>query len=201
MNSAETAPLATTSRWATPTRWLHALVALTLTTQLVLSLLMVPPDELEGASALQQGAMEGHEVVGLVAAGVLLLHWLWLFMARSDIKFSNLFPWSPSGIKRILGELSYLFKHRKLPPVGEHGGLSGFVHGLGILIATLMAATGVGLYVVMDFLGGFENPLFEEIAEVHGLFGNLMWVYLILHALAAIWHEFMGERIFAGIRP
>ena len=188
-------------RWAKPTRWLHSLMALGLTTQLVLSLIMLPPDELEGASELQKAATEGHEVVGLITAGIMLLHWLWLFMSSSDIKFRNMFPWTPSGIKRIVGETVYLIKHRKLAPIGEHGGLSGFIHGLGFLVATIMAGSGVGLYVVMDFMGGFENPLFEQIADVHVLFGNLMWAYLVLHALAAIWHEFLGERIFAGIRP
>ena len=184
-----------TQRWSKITRWLHALIALSLTVQLILSLVLAPPDELDDATELAKAAMEGHELIGLVAASLLLLHWLWILLPNNDVKLGNLFPIMGAGLQQIKSDISYILKNKTLPH-GDHGGLSGLVHGLGILIASAVATTGVGLYIVMDFTPqGFENPLFEEIAEVHELFGNLMWAYLIAHVFAAAWHEYSGERI------
>lgn len=189
-------------RWLKPTRWLHALIALGVTAQLTLSLVMAQPDHLDKAGTFAKLAWEGHEWVGLFAAAALFLHWVWLLMSRSDVKLRNLFPWSAVGMKQVGGEVTYLLKNRKLPAVAKHGGLSGFIHGLGILIATFMAASGVGLYLVMNFTaGGFDNPLFEQIAQLHSLASNLMWAYLTGHVLASVWHEYFGEKIFAAIRP
>lgn len=192
-----------TPRWSKPTRWLHALIALSVTIQLLLSLTMVPPDKLNGASTLEKFSMESHEWVGLIAAGLLFTHWVWLLMSNSDVKLRNLFPWTSSGLRRIGTEVSYLIQNKKLPPAGEHGGVSGLIHGLGLLVASGMTLTGVGLYAVMDYTqGGFENPLFEQIAGIHSLLGNLMWVYLVGHFLAALWHEYLGDRIIAQMfRP
>ncbi len=186
-----------TPKWSKITRWLHTLIALSLTAQLILSLVLAPPDEFDDASELAKTAMEGHEVVGLVAAGLLFLHWLWMLIPNNDVKLGNLFPIIGAGLKQTKSDIGYILKNKTLP-YGDHGGLSGLVHGLGILIASAIAATGVGLYIVMDFTSqGFENPLFEDIAEMHELFGNFMWAYLIAHVFAAAWHEYAGERIIA----
>ena len=186
-----------TQRWSKITRWLHALIALSLTIQLILSLVLAPPDELDDASELAKAAMEGHELIGLIAAGLLLLHWIWMLIPNNDVKLANLFPIMGAGLQQTKSDIGYILKNKMLPRA-DHGGLSGLVHGLGILIASAVAATGVGLYVVMDFTTqGFENPLFEEIAEVHELFGNLMWAYLIAHVFAAALHEYTDEPIIS----
>ncbi len=187
------------NQWSKITRWLHASIALSLTIQLVLSLVLVPPDEFDEAGSLGIWAMEGHEIIGLVAAGLLFLHWLWMFLPNNDVKLTNLFPFlKAGGVQQIKSQIQYVMKEQKLPDASEHGGLAGLIHGFGILIATAVAVSGVGLYVVMEYSSkGFENPLFENIAEVHELFGNLMWFYLIAHVLAAGWHEYAGERIIS----
>lgn len=197
----DTTLLAPAPRWLRPTRWLHALIALSLTTQLILSEFMAKPDHLDRASELEKTLWEGHEWIGLFAAGALVLHWVWSFMSNSDVKLGNLFPWSTDGFKRIKSEVSYLIKARKLPAAGEHGGLAGFIHGLGILIGSAMAATGVGLYIVIDYLGGPEDPLFEQIAQIHGFLGTFMWIYLVGHVLAVAWHEYLGEKVLSSMRP
>jgi len=187
-----------TKTWSKVTRWLHALIALSIVIQLILSLILVPPDEFEGASSLAKIAMEGHEFIGLIAATLLFFHWLWIFSASSDIKLANLFPLSRQGIQKVKSEIAYVFERKALPPAGEHGGMAGLIHGLGILIASGVALTGVGLYIVMDSSAqGLETPVFEIIAEIHELFGNLMWIYLVAHVLAAGWHENKGDRIIS----
>ena len=42
------------SYWSKTTHWLHALITLGIISQLIFSLLMVPPDEFEGASELSK---------------------------------------------------------------------------------------------------------------------------------------------------
>ena len=186
------------TQWSKITRWLHALIAITIIGQLISSLILVPPDEMEGASFLGKMAMETHEIVGLTAALLLFLHWLWSFISSSDIKLSKLFPLTVNGYRRSVAEISYLLKHKKLPSTdtANSGNLASLFHGIGIIVASIAAFSGTGLYYVMDFTAkGFENPLFEEVAEVHETFANLMWLYLIIHVLAAMWHEYSDERI------
>jgi len=182
--------------WSKVTRWLHALIALSIITQLLLSQVLAPPDEFIDATDLAKAAMEGHEVIGLIAAGLLVIHWLWLFLQQSDVKLKNLFPLSLVGRQQVMADIKYLLKNKSLPSAENHGGLSGLIHGIGILVASGVAFTGVGLYIVMDFTEeGFESFFFEAIAEVHELFGNLMWFYLVAHVFAAVWHEYSGDHI------
>ena len=185
--------------WSKITRWLHALIAISIVGQLISSLILVPPDEMAEATFIGGMAMETHEIMGLFAAALLFLHWLWSFMSNSEIKLSKLFPFSINGYRKITSEISYLLKYKKLPSGTEQentGNLASLFHGFGLIIASFVAFSGAGLYYVMDFTArGFENPLFENIAEIHELFGNLMWFYLGVHVLAAVWHEYSNERI------
>ena len=186
----------TITMWSIVTRWLHALIALSIITQLLLSQVLAPPDEFEDATDLAKAAMEGHEVIGLIVAGLLVIHWLWLFLRQSDVKLRNLFPLHLAGRQQVGADIRYALKNKLLPSAENHGGLSGLIHGVGILIASGVAFTGVGLYIVMDFTAkGFDSFLFEAVAEIHELFGNLMWFYLIAHVVAAAWHEYSGDHI------
>jgi cytochrome b561 len=191
--------IVTTRQWHTITRLLHGLMAVGIIGQLVFSQLMVAPDELKDATALQKFALEAHELLGLATVGIMLLHWLWMLFPRSDVLFSNLFPWGPSGLKRVWGDVLHIINKRHLPEVGNESGLAGFVHGLGFLIATLMAASGFALYLVLDWGDGAGSDSFETYADIHGLVANFMWVYLIAHVIAAVWHEYRGQRLIAGM--
>jgi hypothetical protein len=70
--------------------------------------------------------------------------------------------------------------------------LSSAVHGLGLLLATFLAMSGAAwLYL---FTG---TPYGRIVLMAHKLAGNVMWAYLIAHAMAALAHEARGDRIFA----
>ena len=191
--------LVTPRQWHGFTRLLHALMALGIVGQLIFAQLMAAPDELEEATALQKFSLEGHEWLGLFTLGVLVLHWLWLLMPSGDVSFAKLFPWGPAGLKRIGADIAHIIKHRHLPEVGEASGLSGFVHGLGFLIASVMAASGLALFLVMEWGDGAGSDSFEKYADIHVLVANGMWIYLIAHVIAAVWHEYRGQRLIAGI--
>ena len=85
--------------WSPLTKFLHIGMVVTIVTQLVISLVMEipapPPAQAQGIGAT---FFEIHEIVGLVAAVFILLHWLWLFKAP-DNSFADFFPWNSSGRK------------------------------------------------------------------------------------------------------
>jgi cytochrome b561 len=191
--------LVTPHQWHGVTRLLHGLMAVGIIGQLAFSQLMVAPDELEEATNLQKFSLEGHEILGLVVVGVMVLHWLWLLLPNTDVSFAKLFPWGPSGLKRVFADVAHIFKRGQLPEVGNDSGLAGFVHGLGFLIASVMAASGFALYLVMDFGDGAGSDSFEQYAEIHEVVATFMWIYLAGHVLAAAWHEYRGQRLIAGM--
>lgn len=191
--------IVTAPQWHIVTRLLHGLMAVGIIGQLLFSLLMVAPDELDTADALQKFALDAHEVLGLATVGIMLAHWLWMLFPRSDVAFSKLFPWSLSGLKGIGADVSHIIKHRHLPEAGNSSGLSGFVHGLGFLVASGMAVSGFALYLVLDWGDGVESAAFGTYAGIHSLLGTFMWIYLGGHVLAAAWHEYRGQRLIAAM--
>jgi cytochrome b561 len=66
------------------------------------------------------------------------------------------------------------------------------VHGLGLLLATYLAATGFIVYTQMAADGSMTS-LGHMLADWHGALANVMWAYLIGHALMALLHQIMGE--------
>lgn len=64
------------------------------------------------------------------------------------------------------------------------------MHGLGLLTATAMAATGSALALLALHKGQASTVL-----EIHKLISNLMWAYLIGHAGLALLHQLAGQRV------
>jgi cytochrome b561 len=184
-------------QWQRSTRWLHALIALGIGGQLLLSLLMAHPDHLQHADALGRLTLKAHEYLGLATFAIVLAHWVWLVLPRSDVSYGHLFPWSGVALRLVKNDAVHLWRERKLPPVNEAGGLSGLIHGLGLLNATAMVVSGLGLYLLASFGGGVKSTAFHTLGDMHSAIGNLMWTYLIGHVLAAIWHQHHGERIIS----
>ncbi|MEJ2478787.1 MAG: cytochrome b/b6 domain-containing protein [Acidihalobacter sp.] len=175
--------------WRRPVRWLHFGLALTITLQLFNSLVMSPPFY-RHASAFGLGLFGMHEYLGLLAAAIVVLHWLWMPFDRQRL-FSHLFPWGAQGRRDVMDDLRTLAQGQ-LPGESDRGGLSGLVHGLGLLAATGAGLTGVLLYVLM---GASSAPalLLYLSAELHSAFGNLMWGYLGGHVLLATVHHLIGH--------
>lgn len=187
----------TAPQWHTVTRLLHGLMAVGIVGQLLFSQFMIGPDHLDRATALEKFALEGHEILGLVAVGAILAHWLWMLFPRSDVSFSKLFPWTPMGLTAVGVDVAYLIKHRHLPEADNSGSLSGFIHGLGFLVASGMAVSGFALFLVLDWGDGAGSDSFETYAGIHDVFSTFLWVYLGGHVAAAAWHEYRGQHIIA----
>jgi len=180
----------TQAKWSLPTRWLHIGLALTVSLQLFISLVMEPPDE-EHATALARAAFEAHEAVGVAAVLIVLVHWLWSVMGKADGGLAHLFPWSGSAWGVVKSDISGLM-NRRLPDGGPRGGLPGLVHGLGFLAVTGMAVTGAVLFVIFPETGKPSDTV-EFFAEIHEFIANFVWAYWFGHVGLALVHKWAGH--------
>jgi cytochrome b561 len=178
-------------KWSVQTRWLHIGLALTVTLQLAISLIMEPPDE-KSASALARAAFEAHEAVGIAAVIIVLAHWLWSLSSRADGGLARLFPWSGSAWLEVKSDVSKLM-NRQLPDGGVRGGLPGLVHGLGFLAVSGMTLTGAALFVLFPETGKPDDTV-EFIADIHSFIANFVWAYWGGHVALALLHNKAGHR-------
>lgn len=165
------------------TRILHWLAALAILAQLALSLVMRGPEPNRPGDSW----FEVHEKVGIAAAAILVAFWLWSVVRSGETRFVAFFPWfSPPQLKLVLGDARRLFA-----PLHEGRSERPFasaIHGLGLIVATVMAATGLLGYFVASA---------RSLLGVHGTVAPLMWAYLAGHVGISIIHEVRGERIVA----
>jgi len=175
------------------TRWLHAGLALGITLQLALSLVMESPEPDEPAiTGIAAATFEVHENVGMVVLAILVLHWLWQLSGHTLHGLGHLFPWfSASGRAAVVADAKHLVASR-MRDNPEVSPLAGAVHGLGILVATAMAASGAVLYFGMADNGSMSKPV-NVIEEFHGLMANFMWAYLVGHVAMGALHRKLGH--------
>ena len=176
--------------WSIQTRWLHIGLALTVSLQLAISLIMEPPDK-ESATALARAAFEAHEIVGMTALLIVLLHWGWNLASRANGGLSHLFPWTGAAFAEVKSDIGLLLK-RQVPEGGPRGGLPGFVHGLGFLAVTGMVATGAVLFFIFPETGK-PNDTVELFADIHEFIANFVWIYWGGHVALALFHKWAGQ--------
>lgn len=178
------------ANWSLPTRWLHIGLAVTVTAQLFISLIMEPPIH-QDASALAHGAYQVHEAVGLAALAIVLAHWLWTMIAKADGGRAHLFPWRGEALAAVKGDIAALM-NRRLPDGGPRGGLPGLVHGLGFLAVSGMAMTGAVLFEIFPDAGR-PGPIAHGFKEVHQFLANFVWAYWYGHVGLALLHKWSGH--------
>lgn len=180
------------ARWDGFTRVLHWGLTLCVTFQLFSGLWISTPGTLL--------YFHWHEYMGLAAAAVILMHWIWSFSHRD---LGLLFPWHAAGLARVGGEMAGMLRGR-LPAAGPQIGLSSFVHGLGLLAMTGMAATGVLLFMLIPArLGGLADgphpAAITSLSLIHRYLAYLAWTYWCGHVGFAVLHQLRGARVFGGI--
>jgi cytochrome b561 len=177
------------------TRILHAALAVAIVHQLVTSLFMERPRP-GGSSG--NFAFEFHEAVGLASLGLLALFWLWTVVRRGETQPGALFPWlSAERRRRVFADIRSIvggLVRRRFPPLASEMPLASAVHGLGLLVATAMATTGAIVYATMGADGSLPTGGKFSL-ELHEVFANLMWAYLIGHAGMAVLHDMAGHRV------
>jgi cytochrome b561 len=158
------------------TFWLHVALAFTVSAQMMFGLVMDAPRPGVPIGGTGSSFFEIHRVFGPVVVVVLCAHWLWQLSGRASNGMRSLYPWAfrrqassapPSGKKRL-------------------GLLSGAVQGLGLVIATLMAATGIVMFFAMGGDGGLPATL-AAAREIHSVAAVFLWIYLGFHLLISLW--------------
>lgn len=187
--------------WDRPTRYLHFGLALTVTVQLLISLVMEEPHGEHARSALESGAFEVHEWVGMAALAIVLLHWLWSLLSHGGAGLGHLFPWGAGGRARVLAELRAILRGQ-LPEGGPQGGLAGLVHGLGLLTITAMAVSGGVLFFLLPENGAPLSEGVHDIGELHSFIATFAWIYWGAHLALAVLHHLFGHDTLRGMfRP
>lgn len=170
------------------TRFIHLATALAVTAALVISLFMPHPKQ------GQQGDFwfEVHEKTGLVALGGLVLFWLWAMFRRGEPSLADWFPYlSSRPLNSLMADTKAhlaILRGGKLPTSSEQP-LANAVHGLGALIALIMAATGT--------LGYFYDMGLA--LKLHEAFTVPMWLYFGGHVLFSFYHEFAHDPVLRNM--
>lgn len=171
------------------TRIAHMGLALAIISQLLTSLVMVPPSPPNDGSILY----EIHEYGGLAAFAFMLLFWIVLTTRRIGTAPGKLFPWFST--RRLIAVWEDVKSHSRslvrlrLPSYDENGPLASAIHGLGLLLMTVMAATGT-LYYFINTGDPDAGGLVGVLILVHTTLANLVWAYLIGHMTLAVVHHF-----------
>lgn len=174
------------ARWSRAIRRLHLSVALLVTIQIVIGLVM-------GRHTLF--LVKTHFYLGLVIAAIVLLHWAWL-LTRERQLLGHLFPWTPSSLRAAVSD-AIDAAGGKLPQSGPSGSsLAGLVHGLGLLALTAVAALGTTIFVLLELRLG-RSELAETIKDLHTTFAWILIVYWCGHFLLAAVHEAQGDHVIA----
>jgi cytochrome b561 len=176
--------------WDINVRLLHWAIAVTVTVQQVTSLWMSDPGT--------QYLFSYHRLVGVVGAVVVLFFWLYSY-AIYDLKY--LFPWGQESRCEVWRESRALL-HGRLPASGRGIGLSGFVHGLGVLALSGCALTGVIMFAMIPpgHVGPPDDPMaFTRYTLMHKFFGTALWVYWFGHVGFAVLHQLSGDNVFRDI--
>ncbi|WP_340149423.1 cytochrome b/b6 domain-containing protein [uncultured Sneathiella sp.] len=175
-------------------RLLHLLFAVGITAQLLVSNVMEEPDDGYPGDFFY----EIHERIGVSILALLVIYWLWSLLRRGPLRLGHLFPWLSAAGRRALIEdirryISAILTVT-LPGTKEPSPLAGAIQGLGLLVATGMAASGSVIFFFAPETGELRGAL-HEVEDIHEAFGVLMWTYLALHVGAALLHEIFGQRI------
>ncbi|MBF0271754.1 MAG: cytochrome b/b6 domain-containing protein [Magnetococcales bacterium] len=174
------------------TRLLHLMMAIGITGQLLNSLLMIHPKPGRSANAFY--AL--HEIWGQVLLVLLIVHWIWCLVRGGDIPFALLFPWfSPERYGAIREDVKRYVNHVRefrLPDTAQASPLASAIQGLGLIAATLLGVSGTILFFGMEKNGAMSG-LVHDIKEVHEVLGSLMWLYLVVHGVMGILHQWSGH--------
>lgn len=172
---------------ARATRSAHFAVVMTVMVQLASGSVMVPPLADHGAGDIWFAT---HTLLGVATAGAVTLLWMTvLAKPRREGKMRNaLFPWFSSQCRAAVVHdlvcLAIRLRARRLPHTADTSrALAPAVHGLGLLAATAVVATGA--------LGWYAE--LQPLLALHPALVTLLWVYLGGHTGFALLHQMAGD--------
>ncbi len=132
-----------------------------------------------------------HVRIGYGVTFFLLCQWFFLSLRRYHFVREHVFPYHAEGRKCISADLRLLMQG-KLPPTGCRSGASGLVEGLGILLITWMALTGL----IFHFGAVYDvdkTNLMLLIRNIHNFSSYFVWAFVIGHGGMAVLHRFIDK--------
>lgn len=209
--------------YSQPLRILHLLLAVGISVQLLLSLVMEVPKPGRPINAFTDFLYVIHANVGVVVLVILVAHWLLFVLGHARFGIAHFFPWfSRARLDDLIQEVKELASafrlsnpaRRNMPRFSQawrgefireiekaartlplrdpetRNALAGGVEGLGLLLASLLALSGLVLYFGIAGNGAMSSGV-HSIKEIHETLGLFMWGYLAIHAGAALFHRFV----------
>jgi cytochrome b561 len=171
---------------------LHALLAVGVVCQLLLSLVMhVPAGVGLGVRDWHREAFEIHARVGLGVAVICALHWLWVCVPFSRPGVRSLFPWTQPDQRQSLVRDIRSLAGFKVPASGERSPLVGTVHGLGLAAVTGSAAGGIVNYLGYFIGAPVPTHVLHWAARSHIALGFLIGLFVLGHGSMALRHWLM----------
>jgi cytochrome b561-like protein len=131
------------------TRLVHFFFAIAIVTQLATSLIMRAPHPGRGAA---DTLFRIHEYSGLIALALVAIFWISITIRQAGTDFGALIPWFSGRSARALWSdvKTHAILLRDLRwPQDAAAPLANAVHGLGLLLMSLMAMTGGIVYATM----------------------------------------------------
>ncbi len=179
-------------------RMLHALFAVGITLQLLLSNVMRQPRPGRTRTAFEALTFAVHEYVGLALAVVLVAHWALQVAGHAPKGLAHFFPWfSRERLACLKAEAGDLLRLQIGDPATQDA-LAGALQGLGLVVATVLAATGVAVFFGMGDDGTMAAAT-RTMRRLHTTFAPLMWGYVGVHVAAALVHVAAGHRAILAI--
>jgi cytochrome b561 len=142
-----------------------------------------------------------HKYGGITVFFVLFSFWIHILKRHQGTSITELFPWvSLTALKNLIKDIIVYFKQMiqfKIPEHTTPSPLASAIHGVGIIIMSIMATTGVHRYIVYEF-SITKTPLIKYISSLHHVFADYAWIYLGLHvSVALINHLFNKQKLSA----
>ncbi|MFZ5614260.1 MAG: cytochrome b/b6 domain-containing protein [Pseudomonadota bacterium] len=181
------------------TRWLHLGLALTVSYQLFISLVMEGPEPGEPLRGMDALIFESHEWVGVAAFVLALAHLAWSLVGPAPVRWSTMLPLRAAQWRALKADLQSL-RRLRLPWREEHSGLSALTHALGLLAVLGSALTGFILFLWLPENGNLLPALHTD-REAHEFIATFVWIYWVGHVAIAVLHQLMGHPVFERIRP
>ena len=194
--SPERSEARTEKKFPLATRWAHVFLASAIIIQLLTSLVMEGPHRGRPGDVI----FTVHEVSGIGALFFAFAFWCAVVARRRATPVALLFPWfSANRIRDVIrdgmDQLAQIVR-LQLPNYEEESPLASAVHGLGLVLMSVMAITGTIWFVNETWVHSTATLLRIDM-WMHHLLANLVWAYLIGHALLALVHHVAGQSSLA----
>jgi len=176
----------TTSNHSHITRFIHLCIALLIIGQLF-SIYAV--ENKLFTDAVRTGLWSVHKYGGITVFFALFAFWINSFKRHHGTPISELFPWFSVCSLKTLGADCVVYLKQiisfKIPEHTTPSPLASAIHGLGIIIMSVMATTGVHRYIVYEFAIA-KTPVIKYISSLHHTFADYAWIYLGIHVSMAL---------------